>query len=342
MCSRQAFDQLSREVFHTKGIHVGVEDHTVSFGAASSQRSICTQQCVISFRNNGRLKLKFSIIEDGQAPFLFSLPQCLKLGARLELWKNPPSLEFMSGPFLGRPGMKLWKITLGSATELKRDLARRLQPSDGPLEPGERVFVWIQDSSKFKDRGRWEPGRVVGQEGAMVRVEVKERVQVVNQSKFRTNHDPWHDVPLPPQLMDAQAEDQSLLFMDVDVPDDQLTKQQGESSSLASAGDLSHCIRDLVQAIQDTFTIPKTKRENLKDKFDVRLVLFGAYTKQRSGCSHSCSKHTNVLKAIHRLAKTRPKQELYLAAQLNMSSGMSVHGDESNNGPSWTISFGTF
>eukprot|EP00971_Amphidinium_carterae_P299797 5956581-Amphidinium_carterae.1 len=97
MCSRHAFDQLSREVFHTKGIHVGVEDHTVSFGFANSQRSISTQQCVISFGKDGGLKLKFSIIEDGQAPFLFNLPQCLKLGARLELWKNPPSLEFMSG-----------------------------------------------------------------------------------------------------------------------------------------------------------------------------------------------------------------------------------------------------
>eukprot|EP00971_Amphidinium_carterae_P010690 211150-Amphidinium_carterae.1 len=143
----------------------------------------------------------------------------------------------------------------------------------------------------------------------MVRVEVKDRVQVVNQSKIRKNHDPWHDVPLPPQLLDAQAEDQSLPFMDVDVPDDHLMDQQGESSNLVSAGDLSQCIRDLVQTIQDTFTIPKTKRENLKDKFDVRSVLFGAYTKQGSGCSQSCSKPANVLKAIHRLAKTRPQQE---------------------------------
>eukprot|EP00971_Amphidinium_carterae_P350323 6491488-Amphidinium_carterae.2 len=128
----------------------------------------------------------------------------------------------------------------------------------------------------------------------MVRVEVKDRVQVVNQSKIRKNHDPWHDVPRPPQLMDAQAEDQSR--------------------------DLSQCLRDLDQTIQDTFTIPKTKREreNLKDKLDVRSVLFRAYTKQGSGCSHSCSKHANVLKAIHRLARTRPKQGPYLAAQLNL------------------------
>eukprot|EP00971_Amphidinium_carterae_P018460 364301-Amphidinium_carterae.1 len=87
MCSRHAFDQLSREFQNVKGVHVGTEEHTVSFGFANSQRSISTQQC---------------------APFLFSLPQCLKLGARLA-----PSLEFMSGPFLGRHGInhgiKLWK-----------------------------------------------------------------------------------------------------------------------------------------------------------------------------------------------------------------------------------------
>eukprot|EP00971_Amphidinium_carterae_P037782 742977-Amphidinium_carterae.1 len=43
MCSRHAFEQLSREVMYTQGIHVGVEDHTVSFGFANSQRSISTQ-----------------------------------------------------------------------------------------------------------------------------------------------------------------------------------------------------------------------------------------------------------------------------------------------------------
>eukprot|EP00971_Amphidinium_carterae_P080839 1599189-Amphidinium_carterae.1 len=171
----------------------------------------------------------------------------------------------------------------------KRDLARRLQPSDGPLESGERVFVWIQDSSKFKDRGRWEPGR------------------------------------LPP-------EDQLLPFMDLDVPDDQPV----ESSNLASAGELSQCIADLVKVIQDSFTIPKIKRDNLKDAFDVRSVLFGVYTKQGSGCSQACSKWPAVLKAIHRLAKTRPKQEPYLAAQLfgTFKRGGRLWVEEENPGSS--------
>eukprot|EP00971_Amphidinium_carterae_P212870 4224896-Amphidinium_carterae.1 len=126
--------------------------------------------------------------------------------------------------------------------------------------------------------------------------------------------------------------------MDLDVPDDQPV----ESSNLASAGELSKCLADLEKIIGDSFTIPRIKRDSLKDSFDVRSVLFGAYTKQGSGCSRACSKWPAVLKAIHRLAKTRPQQEPYLAAQLNLSSGMSVHRDKSNSGPSWTISFGSF
>eukprot|EP00971_Amphidinium_carterae_P285581 5670253-Amphidinium_carterae.1 len=95
----------------------------------------------------------------------------------------------------------------------------------------------------------------------MVRVEVKDRIQVVNQSKIRKNHDPWHDVQLPPQLLDAQAEDQSLPFMDLDVPDDQPVG----TSNLASAGELSKCLDDLEKIIRDSFTIPVIKRQSLKD-----------------------------------------------------------------------------
>eukprot|EP00971_Amphidinium_carterae_P254243 5047192-Amphidinium_carterae.1 len=93
--------------------------------------------------------------------------------------------------------------------------------------------------------------------------------------------------------------------MDLDVPDDQPV----ESSNLASADELSKCLEDLEKIIRSSFTIPVKKRQSLKDAFDVRSVLFGAYTKQGAGCSRSCSKWPAVLKAIHRLAKTRPKQE---------------------------------
>eukprot|EP00971_Amphidinium_carterae_P126339 2502777-Amphidinium_carterae.1 len=74
--------------------------------------------------------------------------------------------------------------------------------------------------------------------------------------------------------------------MDLDVPDD----QQNESSNLATASELSKCLSDLEKIIRDSFTIPVIKRQSLKDNFEVRSVLFGAYTKQGAGCSRACSK----------------------------------------------------
>ena len=41
-------------------------------------------------------------------------------------------------------------------------------PSDGPNREGDEVFYWHQDSSKFKDKGKWIRGKVLSQEGAMV------------------------------------------------------------------------------------------------------------------------------------------------------------------------------
>ena len=33
------------------------------------------------------------------------------------------------------------------ANDLRRDLSRRVMPSDGPYSPGNKVFVWEQDKS---------------------------------------------------------------------------------------------------------------------------------------------------------------------------------------------------
>ena len=56
--------------------------------------------------------------------------------------------------------------------DLRKDLARRVMPSDGPYSKGDRVFVWMKDESKKKTEGIWVRGKVVSQEGAMVLVEV--------------------------------------------------------------------------------------------------------------------------------------------------------------------------
>eukprot|EP00439_Symbiodinium_sp_Y106_P029911 s6839_g3.t1 len=39
--------------------------------------------------------------------------------------------------------------------DLQKDLARRVMPSDGPYQKGDRVFVWHKDESKKKSEGVW-------------------------------------------------------------------------------------------------------------------------------------------------------------------------------------------
>ena len=89
--------------------------------------------------------------------------------------------------------------------DLRRDLARRVMPSDGPYQKGDRVFVWHKDESKKKSEGVWVRGIVVPQEGAMVLVEVHRAVLRVNQSKVRRDGDPWHDVAIPLKSDDSRS-----------------------------------------------------------------------------------------------------------------------------------------
>ena len=79
------------------------------------------------------------------------------------------------------------------AMDLRKDLARRAMPSDGPYSPGDKVFVWVKDDSKKKSEDIGVRGKVVSQEGAMVLVHIHKSVLRVNQPKVRRDHDPWHD-----------------------------------------------------------------------------------------------------------------------------------------------------
>ena len=67
--------------------------------------------------------------------------------------------------------------------DLRAALGRRLIPSEGPFEPGQRIFYWIQDSN-LNPNGRWVPAKVLRQEGPMVLLEDSNRVVKVNQSKI--------------------------------------------------------------------------------------------------------------------------------------------------------------
>ena len=106
------------------------------------------------------------------------------------------------------------------AADLRHDMARRTMPSDGPYKQGDEVFYWHQDSSKFKDKGKWIRGKVLSQEGAMVHLHTNKAVIRVNQSKVRRDHDEWHDVSIPnldetkeeiKDEGDLKREDQNLL-----------------------------------------------------------------------------------------------------------------------------------
>ena len=54
------------------------------------------------------------------------------------------------------------------SADLRRDLARRVLPSDGQYVHGDRVFVWIDDKAKYKVLARWARARVISQDGAIV------------------------------------------------------------------------------------------------------------------------------------------------------------------------------
>ena len=82
------------------------------------------------------------------------------------------------------------------AADLRHDMARRTMPSDGPYKHGDDVFYRHQDSSKFKEKGRWIRGKVLSQEGAMVHIHTDKAVIRVNQSRVRRDHDEWHDVSI--------------------------------------------------------------------------------------------------------------------------------------------------
>ena len=60
--------------------------------------------------------------------------------------------------------------------DLKSDLAQHVRPSEGPFNPGERIFVWEKDHSKVADTGKWTRGKVLAQAGAMVTAETLQGV----------------------------------------------------------------------------------------------------------------------------------------------------------------------
>ena len=96
--------------------------------------------------------------------------------------------------------------------DLRRDIASKLQLSDGPFFPGDKVYFWTEDKSKIKSDGshggKWIKGTLVSIDGSIVGVDLGTRIVKVNISKIRKDHSPVEDVdvPLDPAAL-ASAED---------------------------------------------------------------------------------------------------------------------------------------
>ena len=85
--------------------------------------------------------------------------------------------------------------------DLRRDIASKLQLSDGPFFPGDKVFYWTEDKSKIKSDGthggKWIKGKLISVDGSMVGVDLGTRIVKVNISKIRKDHNPIEDVDVP-------------------------------------------------------------------------------------------------------------------------------------------------
>ena len=85
--------------------------------------------------------------------------------------------------------------------DLRRDIASRLQLTDGPFFPGDKIFYWNPNASQIKPHGgrssSWIKGKVISQDGSMITIDLGTRVLKVNSSKIRKDHQPIDDVDIP-------------------------------------------------------------------------------------------------------------------------------------------------
>ena len=67
--------------------------------------------------------------------------------------------------------------------DLRRDIAARLLPTEGPYSPGGRVYYWQVDNSKIKHgvaSGRWFKARVLSKERLIFVIDTGTTVLRVN------------------------------------------------------------------------------------------------------------------------------------------------------------------
>lgn len=114
-------------------------------------------------------------------------------------------------------------IEAKQSDDLRRDIAARLQFSDGPFYPGDKIYYWTEDKSKIKSdgshSGKWIKGKIVSVDGSMVGIDLGTRILKVNISKIRKDHNPIEDVdvPLDPAGLTASGVDPAILIQEADA-----------------------------------------------------------------------------------------------------------------------------
>ena len=99
-----------------------------------------------------------------------------------------------------RVAMKAY-LEARQSEDLRRDIASKLQFSDGPFYPGDKIYYWNPAAGKIKPDGSkrsiWIKGKVVSQTDSMATIDLGTRVIKVNSTKIRKDHQPLEDVDVP-------------------------------------------------------------------------------------------------------------------------------------------------
>ena len=107
-----------------------------------------------------------------------------------QLTTEPPAPERKSEALRSLAMRKFLEVR--QPDDLRRDIASKLQLSDGPFFLGDKVYYWTEDKSKIKSGGshggKWAKGKLVSVDGSMVGVDQGTRIVKVNISKIQKDH----------------------------------------------------------------------------------------------------------------------------------------------------------
>ena len=147
--------------------------------------------------------------------------------------------------------------TARQALDLRRDLAARLNMSEGPFSIGENVYHWNSAVNRraqgdfFKHKtadgkptGGWVKGKIVSTgTGAMVGVDLGTRIVRVNTSKLRRNADVFSDIEVPLAPLEAPRPEEAAI---ADVsPVSEISDKSGDHASALLTHDARQTVDDM-------------------------------------------------------------------------------------------------